>query len=112
MTIPIFYVYDTALAPEELKANHPHAAQYSTITLFVTGAESPTGIVDLASMGFNHPFDADATGITAEQLDAIVDRLLDPIPPATADEVQISKVQANYLYETRFKPEPTAELEE
>jgi hypothetical protein len=109
MTIPLYYVYDTALAPSELIAKHPHAATYATITLFVTGASITTGIVNLASMGFNHPFEADATGMTAEQLDAIVDRLLDPVPPATADEVQISKVQANYLYETRFKPEPTAE---
>jgi hypothetical protein len=109
MDIPLYYVYDTALAPEELKTKHPHAATYETITLFVTGASSTTGIVNLASMGFNHPFTEDATGLTVDHLNAIVNRLLDPIPPATTDEVQISKVQANYLYETRFKP---TELEE
>jgi len=31
--------------------------------------------------------------------------LLAPEPPPTADEVQISKAQASYLYETRFKPD-------
>ena len=102
--IPMYYIYDTLLAPEELKAKHPNAAVYSTITLFVTGAENPTGIVDLASIPFNHPFDPDGVGITAAQLDSMVDSLLSPIPPATTDEVQISKAQARYLYETRFKP--------
>ena len=103
--IPMYYIYDTELAPEELKAKHPNAAQYQTITLFVTGSNSPTGVVDLASIPFNHPYDVDGVGITAAQLDGMVDSLLAPMPPATTDEVQISKVQANYLYETRFKPD-------
>jgi hypothetical protein len=34
----------------------------------------------------------------------MVDGLLAPEPPPTSDEVWISKVQANYIYETRFKP--------
>jgi hypothetical protein len=102
--IPKYYIYDTALAPEELTAKYPQAATYATITLFVSGATEPSGVVDLANMGFNHPFDEDGEGLTAQQLDAMVDRLLAPEPPATADEVQISKVQADYLYETRFKP--------
>ena len=107
--IPKYYIYDTALAPEELTAKYPNAATYATITLFVSGATEPSGVVDLANMGFNHPFDDEGEGITAQQLDAMVDSLLAPEPPATADEVQISKVQADYLYETRFKPAPIAE---
>jgi len=106
MNIPKYYIYDTALAPEEMTARHPNAATYESITLFVTGSDNPTGIVDLASMGFNHPYDEEGTGLTALQLDTMVDGLLAPEPPPTTDEVQISKAQANYLYETRFKPEP------
>ena len=107
--IPKYYIYDTALAPEELTVKYPNAATYATITLFVSGATEPSGVVDLANMGFNHPFDDEGEGITAQQLDAMVDSLLAPEPPATADEVQISKVQADYLYETRFKPAPIEE---
>jgi hypothetical protein len=108
--IPKYYVYDTLLAPEDLKAKHPNAATYESITLFVTAGSEPTGIVDLASMGFNHPYDSENEGLTLEQLNEMVDGLLSPEPPATTDEVQISKVQADYLYETRFKAAPTEQL--
>ena len=104
MTIPMYYVYDTAQAPTELTALHPFAAEYASITLFVTGAANPPAVLDLASMGFNHPYNEEGTGLTVEQLNAMVDSLLSPTPPPTSDEVWISKVQANYLYETRFKP--------
>ena len=107
MSIPKYYIYDTLLAPDELKAKHPNAATYETITLFVTGSDNPAGVVELASIPFNYPFDVDGVGMTAAQLDGMVDSLLAPEPPATTDEVQISKVQANYLYETRFKPTDT-----
>ena len=107
--IPMYYIYDTAHAPDELTAKHPNAAVYSTITLFVTGAAEPGAIVDIASMGFNHPYAEEGEGITAEQLNAMVDNLLLPEPPPTDAEVQISKAQANYLYETRFKPEEAPE---
>ena len=99
MNIPKYYIYDTALAPEQLLAMYPHAATYDTITLFVSGANNPAG-VDIASLGFNYPYDDEGTGLTAEELDAMVDALLAPEPPPTADEVQISKAQASYLYET------------
>jgi len=96
--IPMYYIYDTAHAPEELTAKHPNAAVYSTITLFVTGAAEPSAIVDIANME-----------LTNAELDAVVDGLLAPEPPPTDAEVQISKAQANYLYETRFKPEEVPE---
>jgi hypothetical protein len=98
-----FAIYHTPFAPEELTALYPYAATYSTVTLFVSGAKNPPGIVDL-KLPFNHPYIEGAPGITAEQLDAEVDRLLAPIPPPSASEVQISIPMANYLYETRFKP--------
>ena len=104
MNIPKYYIYDTAHAPVELTALHPYAAVYSTITLFVTGAANPPAVLDLASLGFNYPYNEAGAGLTAEQLNAMVDGLLSPTPPPTADEVWISKVQADYLYETRFKP--------
>ena len=102
--IPMYYIYDTAHAPEELTAKHPNAATYESITLFVTGATETSSVIKIVDMGFNHPFDADGTGLTAAQLDAYVDNLLSPDTVQTGAEVQISKVQANYLYETRFKP--------
>ena len=110
MYIPKYYIYDTAQAPAELTTLHPFAATYATITLFVTGAANPPEVVDLASLGFNHPYNDEGTGLTAEELNAMVDSLLAPEPPPTDSEVWISKVQADYLYETRFKPTDTEEL--
>ena len=107
-----YYVYDTAQAPEALVAKHPNAAVYGSITLFVTSIEQLTGvspeldIVDLASMGLNHPYDVESEGLTAAQFDVVVDGLFAPDPPPSAAEVHISQAQANYIYETRFKPEP------
>ena len=105
MNIPKYYIYDTALAPEQLLAMYPHAATYDTITLFVSGANNPPAVVDISSLGFNYPYDEEGTGLTAAELDAMVDGLLAPEPPPTDSEVWISKAQASYLYETRFKPE-------
>ena len=105
-----YYVYDTAQAPEALTAKHPNAAVYGSITLFVTSYEELTGvpqeagIVDLASMGLNHPYDAESEGLTVAQFDGVVDGLFAADPPPTAAEVHISQAQANYIYETRFKP--------
>jgi hypothetical protein len=99
-----FYaIYHTPFAPEELTALHPYAATYDTVTLFVTSAVNLPAIVDL-KIPFNYPYVEGGPGITAEQLDAIVDRLLAPEPPPTRAEVQISIPMADYLYETRFKP--------
>ena len=97
----LYYIYDTAQAPAELTTKHPHAAQYASITLFVSGAAEPLGVVDIASMGFS---EVEGEGLTKAQLDTMVDSLVAPEPPPTGAEVQISKAQANYLYETRFKP--------
>ena len=103
----IYYVYHTPYAPAELTADHPFAATYLTITLFVTGAANPPSVVDLASLGFNHPFVEGEEGLTAEQLDSMVNSLFDPVPPPTAAEVRIRQDQADYIYETRFKPTNT-----
>ena len=105
MNIPKYYIYDTAQAPEQLLGMYPHAAAYDTITLFVSGANNPPAVVDISSLGFNYPYDDEGTGLTAAELDAMVDGLLAPEPPPTDSEVWISKAQASYLYETRFKPD-------
>ena len=105
MNIPKYYIYDTAQAPEQLLGMYPHAATYDTITLFVSGANNPPAVVDISSLGFNYPYNEEGTGLTAEELDAMVDGLLAPEPPPTDSEVWISKAQASYLYETRFKPD-------
>ena len=105
MNIPKYYIYDTTQAPEQLLGMYPHAATYDTITLFVSGANNPPAVVDIASLGFNHPYNEEGAGLTAAELDAMVDGLLAPEPPPTDAEVWISKAQASYLYETRFKPD-------
>ena len=105
MNIPKYYIYDTAQAPEQLLGMYPHAATYDTITLFVSGANNPPAVVDISSLGFKYPYDDEGTGLTAAELDAMVDGLLAPEPPPTDSEVWISKAQASYLYETRFKPD-------
>jgi hypothetical protein len=56
-------------------------------------------------LGFNYPYDEEGTGLTAAELDLMVDALLAPEPPPTDAEVWISKAQASYLYDTRFKPD-------
>ena len=112
-----YYVYDTAQAPEALVAKHPNAAVYGTITLFVTSHEELTGVpqeagvVDLAAMGLNHPYDVEGEGLTAAEFDVVVDGLFAPEPPPTAAEVQLSAAQANYIYDTRFKPAEEIEPE-
>jgi hypothetical protein len=105
MNIPKYYIYDTALAPEELLGMYPHAATYDTITLFVSGANNPPAVVDIASLGFNHPYNEEGTGLTAAELNAMVDSLLAPEPPPTDAEVWISKAQARHIREVMFKPE-------
>ncbi len=104
-----YAIYHTPFAPAELTTLYPYAATYSTVTLFVSGAKNPTGIVDL-KLPFNNPYIEGAPGITAEQLDAKVNSLLAPEPPPTSDEVQISIPMADYLYETRFKPKTELDL--
>jgi hypothetical protein len=106
----IYYVYHTPYAPAELTNLHPFAATYLTITLFVTGAANPPSVVDLASLGFNHPFAEGAEGLTAEQLDSMVDSLFSPVPPPTNAEVRIRQDQSDYIYLTRFKPTNTEGL--
>ena len=114
----IYTIYNKELAPEALVAKQPQAPTYHDtnlassidVLLFVYTLEDVTGvaadsIVSLADMGFNHPYSEDGEGLTAVQLDATVDQYLTGVQ--FGSEVQVSKPQGQYLYDTRFKPEAT-----
>ena len=99
-------VYYLPFASQELKDDHPFFAIHGNLALFVTSAKNPSGIVDLKTMPFNHPYIHGNPGLTAAQLDGIVDGLLSDKTPFTSDEVQIGLKMSDYIYETRFKPSP------
>ena len=106
MNTPKHYIYHIDFAPPALLARFPFAARYGNLILFVEGVEIVTGIapaivVDLASIPLS---DTNGQGITYAQFDVMVDSLMSTDTPFTAAEVQIGKVQTNYVYETRFKP--------
>ena len=103
-------VYYLPLAPQELIDMHPFHAIHGNLALFVTSAKNPPGVVDLKSMPFNHPYVDGNPGITAAQLDGIVDGLLSDKTPFTSDEVQIGLKMSDYIYETRFKPVAETEI--
>tara|TARA_R110000851_G_scaffold295998_1_gene451010 strand:- start:165 stop:488 length:324 start_codon:yes stop_codon:yes gene_type:complete len=103
MIIPSYYVHYTDLAPAELTELYPTPAKYGRFSLFITGEENPASVVDIASMGFNYPFTNTGSGLTAAQLDTIIDTALDKDTPSTADQYKISKVQVNYLHKSRVK---------
>jgi hypothetical protein len=111
-----YYIYHVDHAPIELLNKFPNAARYASIILFVEGMEivtgvAPTGVVNLADIPFNHPFDSEGQGVTAIQFDAMVDSLLSTDTPFTNDEVQISKTQTEYIYRTRFTQLNNEDLE-
>ncbi len=54
-------------------------------------------------MGFNHPFIDGEEGLTAQQLDGMIDRLWSQEP--TGVETHLSDAQINYLHDTRFNNE-------
>jgi hypothetical protein len=98
----MYYVYFTEHAPEELTLKHRYAAVYGPITLFVTGAADPVGVVNLAEKGFNYPYNQEGTGLTVDEFDDLVDTLIDPNSKETDHEIWISKPQADYIKATRF----------
>lgn len=112
----VYTIYNKKLAPDELKSKQIHAPTYTDksiadsidVLLFVYTLEDVTGtpadnIIDVAAMGFNHPYSEEGEGLTAEQLDGMVDNLL--TSNQLGSEIQMSKPQGRYLYDTRFKPE-------
>ena len=104
---PKHYIYHVDHAPLELLNKFPYAARYASIILFVEGMEivtgvAPAGIVNLADIPIRSAFNILGEGITYAQFDAMVDSLLSTDTPFTSDEVQISKTQTEYIYNTRF----------
>ena len=109
MNMPKHYIYHIDFAPLAILAKFPFAARYGDLILFAEGVEivtgiAPTIVVDLASIPLSY---TNGQGITYAQFDVMVDSLMSTDTPFTAAEVQIGKVQTNYLYETRFKPTDT-----
>ena len=111
----MYCIYTAGFEPESFQSRYPNRAVYladeatgyagvycygdSLLTLTGTAADN---IADIAVLGFNHPFDAEGEGLTAEQLDGMMDGLLAGVP--TSVEVQLSRAQGKYLYATRFIP--------
>lgn len=64
-------------------------------------------VLDIGALGFNHPyaeFDEEGiatAGLTAVQLDAMVDSLITDVP--VGKEIRLSKPQGAYLYYSRFR---------
>lgn len=99
----MYTIYAVEHVPEAMLAKYPNPALYAEgqLCLFGETLEQVTGtaaesISDVSAYGFEGE-----TGMTAEQLNAEVDRLLELMGSA---EVHLSKVQGQYLYATRFKP--------
>jgi hypothetical protein len=110
----VYTIYNKDLAPQALLTRYPKAAMYAdgTVYLFGDTLESLTGtpatsIIDMAALGFNYPYSAEGEGLTEAELNAMVDSLL--ADTHTGSEVQMSHAQGRYLYDTRFKPEPSPE---
>lgn len=105
----VYTIYNKALAPAALLTRYPKAATYAddAVYLFADTLGDLTGtpaesIIDMAALGFNYPYVEGGNGLTEAELNAMVDSLL--ADTHTGSEVQISKAQGRYLYETRFKP--------
>ena len=110
----VYTIYNKNSAPQALLTRYPKAAMYAdgTVYLFGDTLESLTGtpapvIIDIAAMGFNYPYAEGAEGMTELELNTMVDSLL--ADKVTGSEVQMSHAQGRYLYDTRFRPEPTPE---
>ena len=105
----MYYVYHKKWVPELVAARHEYPAVYGDLRLFVSGIERETGIppdnlIDVAAMGFNHPYDAESTGLTAEQLLALFASISDPNYVHTGAEGQLLTPQGKYIQKILFPP--------
>tara|TARA_R110000851_G_C12642103_1_gene519144 strand:+ start:57 stop:416 length:360 start_codon:yes stop_codon:yes gene_type:complete len=114
---PTHFVYYSHLVPIEVADAFPYAAVYpigregKTITLFIKGMKritgvEPTEVIDIGSMLLNFSNDPRVEGLTEAQFNAEVDALL---AVDTAAEMQFSKVQTRYIFNTRM-PQITSEV--
>jgi len=106
----MYTIYDKNFCPEAMINKFPHHAKYETddrLYLFGETLEQITGvaaesIVNLSSMGLQEDDGTEEGVLTKTQLDNMVTAMLAEEP--TGREVQLSKSQGRFLYETRFKP--------
>tara|TARA_R110000851_G_scaffold227346_1_gene380203 strand:- start:288 stop:674 length:387 start_codon:yes stop_codon:yes gene_type:complete len=116
---PTHYIYYSHLVPIILADAFPYAAVYpigregKTITLFIKGMKritgiEPTEVIDIGAMSLNFSNDSEVEGLTEAQLNEVVDALL---AVDTAAEMQFSKVQTSYIFNTRM-PQIASEVTE
>ena len=109
MAIPKYYIYHKDWVPFPVSNKHKWPARYGDFNLYVESLEIITGvpaenIEDLSLAGLNHPFVADEPGVTGPQLDDLIMGYMHPSAVQIGAEGHIQKLQAHYLYKTRFKP--------
>ena len=105
----MYFVYHKNWVPEQVAARHKYRAVYGDFYLFISGIERETGIapdnvLDVAGMGFNHPYDAEAEGLTGEQLLALFAGISAPSYVQTGAEGQLLEAQGKYIREMLFPP--------
>ena len=109
-----YTIYAVEHTPQQMLAKYPAPAIYAEGKLYLFGESlqeiagiEPVSIVDVGAMGFNHPFNDEAIGLTVDELNAYVDHLLSIL---SEGEVKLSNAQGAYLYETRFKPKGVEQI--
>jgi hypothetical protein len=105
----MYFVYHKDWVPESVAARHQYPAIYGDFRLFVSGIEretgiSPTNVMDVAGMGFNHPYNPDAAGLTGDELIALFTHISSPDYVQTGAEGQLSEAQGRYIRDTLFPP--------
>tara|TARA_R110002126_G_scaffold34517_3_gene106809 strand:+ start:2504 stop:2848 length:345 start_codon:yes stop_codon:yes gene_type:complete len=105
----MYYIYHKDHVPEQVANRHKYHAIYGDFYLFISGIERETGIppenvLDVASMGFNHPYDPEGEGLTGEQLLALFANLASPDYVQTGAEGHLLEPQGKYIQEMLFPP--------
>jgi hypothetical protein len=105
----MYYMYHKDWVPELVALRHKHPAVYGDFRLFVSGIEretgiAPTNVIDVASLGFNHPYEAGVVGITGAELVAMFEAIAAPSYVRTGAEGQILESQGKYIREMLFPP--------
>ena len=105
----MYYVYHKDWVPEPVDIRHKFGATYGVWRLYVSGIERetgipPTNVMDVAAMGFNHPYDPEGTGLTGEQLLGLFARISVPDYVQTGAEGHLSTAQGKYIQKILFPP--------
>jgi hypothetical protein len=105
----MYFVYHKDWVPESVANRHQNNAVYGDFHLFVSGIEietgiAPTNVLDVAGMGFNHPYNPEGIGLTGDELIALFTHISSPDYVQTGAEGQVSKAQGRYIRDTLFPP--------